>query len=43
MKLCDGGDIMDLEKIKNELSQNQPLFIGEDTAMRLRSLFRLFK
>ena len=41
MKLCDRGYIMDLEKIKNELSQNQPLFIGEETAMRFAVLIPL--
>lgn len=32
---------MDLEKIKNGLNQNQPLFIGEETAMRFAVLIPL--
>lgn len=32
---------MDLEKIKNGLTQNQPLFIGEETAMRSAVLIPL--
>jgi len=32
---------MFLDKIKNELNQNQPLFIGEDTAMRYAVLIPL--
>lgn len=43
MKLCDGGDFMFLDRIKNELIQNQPLFIGEDTAMRSAVLIPLVK
>ena len=41
MKLCSGGNFMFLEKIKNGLSQNQPLFIGEETAMRSAVLIPL--
>jgi 8-oxo-dGTP pyrophosphatase MutT (NUDIX family) len=41
MKLCGGGDLMFLDKIKNELLQNQPLFIGEETALRFAVLIPL--
>ncbi len=41
MKQCERGYSMDLEKMKNGLNQNQPLFIGEDTAMRFAVLIPL--
>lgn len=41
MKLFNRGDFMFLEKIQNGLSQNQPLFIGEETAMRSAVLIPL--
>ena len=40
-KMNEGGDSMFLDKLKNELNNKQPLFIGEETALRCAVLIPL--